>query len=70
MDFKAANTVEEVEKILEQKKKNGTITKVDYLKADLRKIEIRVRKRKNEVEEDEEEEQVKKRRRLAADPGE
>ena len=68
MDFKTANTEKEVEKILQEGKKNGSITKVDYLKADLRKIEIRLRKRKNEGEKEEEE--GVKRRRLAVDPGE
>ena len=51
MSFKQANTIEEVDKILQEQKKKGTISKSSKLRAEIRKLELKIRKRKrDEVE--------------------
>ena len=46
--FKQANTVEEVDKILSEQKKNGVITKTSKIRAEIRKLELKLRKRKQD----------------------
>ena len=65
MEFKEANTEKEVDKIIENKEKSGEIAKVDYVRADVRKIELRLRKRKHEEEEEEERRESKKKHKSA-----
>ena len=68
MDFKKAKTAQDVDNILiEKREKQGKITNADRLRAELKKIELRLGKRKYNGDNADDERQNK--RRMSDDPG-